>query len=92
METAARDFEAQAAVIDAAVFDVRAINPNTVATVDIRTRGQIIANIEAKGQIVANALVRLSALMHVGSEIHKSSSRVAHCKVRRWLDVYLGLI
>lgn len=59
----ARDLEAQAAAIDAAVFDLKAVNPNAVVVVDERTPQQIIVNIEAHGRIVAEALARLNALM-----------------------------
>ncbi|MGT2458797.1 hypothetical protein ACU4GI_38995 [Cupriavidus basilensis] len=62
-DKAARDLEAQAAAIDAAVFDLKAVNPKAVAKVDDRTPAQIIQSIEAQGRIVAEALSRLSALM-----------------------------
>jgi type I restriction enzyme M protein len=62
-EKAARDLEAQAAAIDAAVFDLKAVNPNAVTKVDERTPQQIIQNIEAQGRIVADALFRLNALL-----------------------------
>jgi type I restriction enzyme M protein len=62
-EKDARDLEAEAAAIDAAVFDLKAVNPNVVTLVDDRTPQQIIANIEAHGRIVAEALARLNALM-----------------------------
>ena len=62
-DKAARDLEAQAAAIDAAVFDLKAVNPNAVATVDDRTPAEIIASIDAQGRIVAQALERLSALL-----------------------------
>jgi type I restriction enzyme M protein len=62
-EKDARDLEAQAAAIDAAVFDLKAVNPNAVTVVDDRTPQQIIAHIEAHGRIVAEALARLNALM-----------------------------
>ena len=62
-DKAARDLEAQAAAIDAAVFDLKAVNPNAVATVDHRTPAEIIACIDAQGRIVAQALERLSALL-----------------------------
>lgn len=67
-EKAARDLEAEAAAIDAAVFDLKAVNPNAVATVDERTPAQIIASIDAQGQIVAQALERLKGLLAVPSE------------------------
>ena len=62
-DKAARDLEAQAAAIDAAVFDLKAVNPNAVATVDERTPAEIIAGIEEQGRIVAQALGRLRALV-----------------------------
>ncbi|MCC6195277.1 MAG: N-6 DNA methylase, partial [Burkholderiales bacterium] len=62
-EKSARDLEAEAAAIDAAVFDLKAVNPNAVAVVDERTPGEIIASIGAQGQIVAQALGRLQALL-----------------------------
>ena len=63
-DKAARDLESQAAAIDAAVFDLKAVNPNAVTQVDDRTPAQIIKNIQDQGRIVAEALARLNALMH----------------------------
>ena len=62
-DKAARDLEAQAATIDAAVFDLKAVNPNVVTTVDDRTPAEIIASIDAQGRVVAQALERLGALL-----------------------------
>jgi type I restriction enzyme M protein len=62
-EKAARDLEAEAAAIDAAVFDLKAVNPNVVAVVDERTPGEIIESITTQGRIVADALARLNHLM-----------------------------
>lgn len=62
-EKAARDLEADAAAIDAAVFDLKAVNPNAVAVVDERTPGEIIESITAQGRIVTDALARLNQLM-----------------------------
>jgi type I restriction enzyme M protein len=62
-EKVARDLEAEAAAIDADVFDLKAVNPNAVALVDERTPGEIIQNISAQGRIVADALARLNQLM-----------------------------
>jgi type I restriction enzyme M protein len=62
-EKAARDLEAQADAIDAAVFDLKAVNPNAVAVVDTRTPAQIIQSIQDQGRIVAEALARLNALL-----------------------------
>ena len=64
-EKATRDLEAQAAAIDAAVFDLKAVNPNAVVTVDERTPAEIIASIEAQGRVVAEALARLRSLITV---------------------------
>jgi len=62
-DKAARDLETQAADIDAAVFDLKAVNPTAVVDVDTRTPQQIIGNIEAQGRIVADALARLNMLL-----------------------------
>lgn len=62
-EKEARDLDSQAAAIDAAVFDLKAVNPNAIATVDERSPAEIIASIDAHGRIVAQALSRLNALL-----------------------------
>ncbi|MDR1848694.1 MAG: N-6 DNA methylase [Zoogloeaceae bacterium] len=62
-EKAARDLDMEAAAIDAAVFDLKAVNPNAVTTTDERAPAQIIASIHAQGQIITQALERLSALL-----------------------------
>ncbi|MBS0463345.1 MAG: N-6 DNA methylase [Proteobacteria bacterium] len=62
-EKAARDLEAGAAAIDAAVFDLKAVNPNAVAMVDERSPGEIIDSIDAQSQIVEQALGRLRGLL-----------------------------
>lgn len=62
-ERAAHDQEAQALTIDAAVFDLKAVNPHAVTVADERTPAQIIASIDAQGQIVADALDRLRTLL-----------------------------
>lgn len=62
-EKAARDLETQASDIDAAVFDLKAVNPTAVIDVDTRTPQQIIQNIETQGRIVSEALAKLSSLM-----------------------------
>ncbi|MGH8050248.1 MAG: N-6 DNA methylase [Arenimonas sp.] len=62
-DKAARDIETKAANIDAAVFDLKAVNPTTVVDADTRTPQQIIESIEAQGRIVADALKKLGALM-----------------------------
>jgi type I restriction enzyme M protein len=62
-EKTVRDVEAKASGIDAAVFDLKAVNPNTVTKVDTRTPQEIIDNIEEQGQIVSEALGRLKTLL-----------------------------
>lgn len=62
-EKTMRDLEAQAAAIDAAVFDLKAVNPHVVAEGDTRTPAQIIDAIAAQGQVVTDALARLQALL-----------------------------
>lgn len=62
-EKAARDLESKAADIDAAVFDLKAVNPTAVVDVDTRTPRQIISNIEEQGRVISDALTRLTALM-----------------------------
>lgn len=62
-DKSARDLESQATAIDATIFDLKAVNPNAVATVDLRTPTEIIANIEAQGRIVEQALGRLRKLL-----------------------------
>lgn len=69
-DKAARDLEARAAAIDAAVFDLKAVNPNAVATVDERSPAEIIASIDAQGRIVAQALGRLTALLKAGDGVN----------------------
>ena len=64
-EKAARDLETKAADIDAAVFDLKAVNPTAVVDVDTRTPRQIISSIEEQGRVISNALTRLAALMTV---------------------------
>jgi len=62
-EKAARDAEAKASDIDAAVFDLKAVNPNAVVKVDTRSPEQIIENIETQGAIIATSLNNLKSLL-----------------------------
>ena len=62
-DKSARDLEAKAADIDAAVFDLKAVNPNTVVKVDRRTPQEIIATIDEQGRMVAESLAKLSRLL-----------------------------
>lgn len=62
-EKAAKDLETKASDIDAAVFDLKAVNPNAVSKVDERTPQEIIGNIEQQGGVVSGALTRLARLL-----------------------------
>lgn len=62
-EKTAHDLETEASGIDAAVFDLKAVNPTVVANTDVRTPLEIIGNIESNGMIVSKALQALSKLM-----------------------------
>lgn len=59
----AREAQAKANAIDAAVYDLKAVNPNVIAKVDTRTPKEIIASIEAHGKTVASALTRLKKMI-----------------------------
>lgn len=65
-QRATRELEAKAAEIDAATFDLKAVNPNAVIKRDDRTPEQIIQSIEDQGKIVSDALDRLRALLSQG--------------------------
>ena len=45
------------------VFDLKAVNPNVVVKVDLRTPRQVIKSIENQGKIVADALKKLNAML-----------------------------
>lgn len=62
-EKAAKDLETKAAEIDAAVFDLKAVNPNAVTKTDDRAPREIIENIAAHGRIVDEALKKLKILL-----------------------------
>lgn len=62
-ERTAREAQAKADSIDAAVYDLKAVNPNDNTTADTRTPAEIIKNIEEQGSIVAGALNRLKGIL-----------------------------
>lgn len=62
-EKAAKDLETKAADIDAAVFDLKAVNPNAVTRVDERSPQDIIGSIELHGRTISEAMTRLTALL-----------------------------
>lgn len=62
-EKTIRDLEAEASAIDAAVFDLKAVNPNAVTVIDERTPTEIIQSIRDQARIVTDALACLNQLM-----------------------------
>lgn len=62
-EKAARDAQAKANAVDAAVFDLKAVNPNAVVKIDARTPDEVIQSIEEQGKIVAKSLAALKTLL-----------------------------
>ena len=74
-EKVVRELEGQAADIDAAVFDLKAVNPSTVAKFDDRSPAEIIQSIHAHGRMVADALSRLASLVNDNrTDVRKVSS------------------
>lgn len=55
----ARDAAARAEVIENAVYDLKAVNPNRKANTDRRTPDQLLDLIEAKGREIAEALAAM---------------------------------
>jgi type I restriction enzyme M protein len=62
-EKAARDAQAEADAIDAAVYDLKAVNPRARVVRDTRSPAAIIESIAAHGRTVSAALARLSGLL-----------------------------
>ncbi len=65
-EKAARDAQAKADAIDAAVYDLKAVNPRARVVRDSRTPQEVLAAIAAHGRAVDQALAKLHALMAAG--------------------------
>ncbi|MFH2067561.1 MAG: N-6 DNA methylase [Pseudomonadota bacterium] len=63
LEKTARETQSKADAIDAAVYDLKAVNPNAITKIDTRTPAQIIESIEAQGNIVSAALAKLKTLL-----------------------------
>ncbi len=63
LEKSARKAQTKADAIDAAVYDLKAVNPNAVIKVDTRTPFEILSNIEEQGRIVSETLLRLRELL-----------------------------
>ncbi|PKN31128.1 MAG: restriction endonuclease subunit M [Deltaproteobacteria bacterium HGW-Deltaproteobacteria-21] len=62
-ERMAREALTKANAIDAAVFDLKAVNPHAASKPDTRTPAEIIENIEEQGKIVTDALKKLKILL-----------------------------
>ena len=62
-EKAAREAQAKADSLDAAVFDLKAVNPNAVVKTDTRTPEEVIQSISNQGAIIEQALERLRILL-----------------------------
>ncbi len=62
-EKAARDAQAKADAIDAAVYDLKAVNPRVRVERDTRTPDAIIESIEGHGRTVDAALMRLRQMI-----------------------------
>lgn len=63
-EKAAREAQSKADAIAAAVFDLKAVNPNAIVKIDTRTPEEVIQSIDDQGRIVAKALETLRGLLH----------------------------
>jgi len=61
-----RELASKAADIEAAVYDLKAVNPNRKQVVDKRTPEELMELIEAKGREVAEALAELRRVTAVG--------------------------
>ena len=67
-EKAARDAQGKADAIDAAVYDLKAVNPRARVERDTRTPAEIIESIASHGRTVETALARLRTLMTEGDK------------------------
>jgi type I restriction enzyme M protein len=62
-EKASREAQSKADAIDAAVFDLKAVNPNAVVKIDTRTSEEVIESIADQNKIVSQALEALRKLL-----------------------------
>jgi len=58
-----REQEAIVSDIDAKIFDLKAVNPNSVLKVDTRTTIEVIENIELQSKIVRDAMNKLKMML-----------------------------
>jgi type I restriction enzyme M protein len=63
-EKLVRELENKAADIEAAVFDLKAVNPHVIVETDTRTPLNIIENIQLQQKVIDNALKKLAELMN----------------------------
>jgi type I restriction enzyme M protein len=70
-EKAASEAKSAADAIDAAVFDVKAVNPNAIVKNDSRTPDEVIRSIEDQGKIVGKALETLRTLLQGRDSVTK---------------------
>ena len=68
-EKAAREAQAKADAIDAACYDLKAVNPRARVARDARTAAEIIESINQHGRTVTTALARLQGLVRVDANI-----------------------
>lgn len=61
--TAQREAINRATAIEAAVYDLKAVNPTATSTADARTLGQLLEVIDAEGRMVNAALCRLRSAL-----------------------------
>jgi type I restriction enzyme M protein len=59
----AREAQAKAEAIDATIFDLKAVNPNSIVKIDTRTPEEVIQSLTDQGTIVARTLGELQALL-----------------------------
>ena len=64
-EKAGREAQSKADAIDAAVYDLKAVNPHEVVDLDTRTTEEIMDSIESHGKTIRDALARLRDLVAV---------------------------
>jgi type I restriction enzyme M protein len=73
-EKASRDAQAEADAIDAAVYDLKAVNPRARVVRDTRTPEQIIESIAQHGRTVERALAKLRTLLASDVSVESSNT------------------
>lgn len=62
-EKAVREAQSKADAIDAAVYDLKAVNPRARLDSDTRSPAEVIESIDAQGKIISAAMAKLTALL-----------------------------